>query len=347
MTAVSFNLETLASKFECQYDGDPETLLTNVSTLSGANKTSLSFFSNQKYKSELKNTKAGVVVLSKDDYELCPCSCIFSDNPYLVFARISQLFDISKQFESGIHENAYIDKSASIGKNCGVESGAYIGKNVKLGKSVYIGANSVIHDNTTIGDYSWIGPGVKINNNTLIGSRAIIHSGVVIGADGFGFSENNESKWIKIPQISGVSIGNDVEIGANTTIDRGTLTNTIIKDGVKLDNQIQIAHNVIIGEDTAIVACTAIAGSTVIGKNCKISGQVGISGHLTIADNTTITARTAVMKSIKKSGVYSGNMFPHQEFSIWQKNVAQFRKLSQLKKTISDLIKKADNNDNT
>ena len=164
-------------------------------------------------------------------------------------------------------------------------------------------------------------------SDCTIGDRAVIHSGVVIGGDGYGFSENEDHAWEKIPQVGAVTIGDDVEIGANTTIDRGALSNTVIGNGVKLDNQIMIGHNVVIGDHTAIVASTSIAGSSKVGKFCRISGQVGITGHVEIADHTTLTARTSVMKSISKPGVYSSSLFPHQEAKDWQKNVAKFRRL--------------------
>ncbi|MBC8225609.1 MAG: UDP-3-O-(3-hydroxymyristoyl)glucosamine N-acyltransferase, partial [Gammaproteobacteria bacterium] len=208
-------------------------------------------------------------------------------------------------------------------------------------------ANAFITSKSSIGDNSWIGPGVMVLNQSTVGLRAIINSGAVIGADGFGFSEDENSQWVKVPQTGSVKIGNDVEIGANTTIDRGTMTDTQLKNGVKLDNLIQVGHNVIIGEHTAIVANSQIAGSSVIGKHCKISGHVSITGHIEIADHTTLTGRTAVMKSIKEPGVYSSNLFPHQKTSVWQKNVAIFRSLSKLKSIISSIKIKEDNESDT
>ena len=340
MPDTTFTLEHLASKYGCTIQGDSSTLVTNVATLSNASNDSLTFFANTKYKSELKETNAAAVVLSQNDLKLCPTASLITDDPYLLFARIASDFDISKKFKPGIHFSAVVDPSCSVPSTCGIGAGVVLAKNVDLGEHVFIGANSVIEKDTKIGESSWVSSGVIIHEGTEIGLRAIIHPGVVIGADGFGFSETKDSAWVKIPQMGRVVIGDDVEVGANTTIDRGTLSDTIIGNGVKLDNLIQIGHNVIIGEHTAIVAQTGISGSTEIGKRCKIGGQVGMVGHLKITDDTTITARTSVTKDIKDAGVYSGNLFSHQKASEWQKNAVSFRKLNKLQKLVSKINKK-------
>ena len=323
----SVTLGELASKYGCELIGDDETRVSKVSTLQDADHDSISFLGHPVYRSHLAKTKAAAVVLTKDDQQNCPCASLVCDDPYLVFSRISSMLDHSKSIYPEIHPAAIIHDDAIVPESCHIQAGAFVEEGVSLGESVYIGANSVAGKNVQIGDNSWIAPNVTIMNNCVIGNRAIIHSGVVIGGDGFGFSENEEQAWEKIPQVGSVIIGDDVEIGANTTIDRGALSNTIIGNGVKLDNQIMIAHNVVIGDHTAIVASTSIAGSSKIGKYCRISGQVGITGHVEIADHTTLTARTSVMKSISKSGVYSSSLFPHQESKEWQKNVAKFRRL--------------------
>ena len=341
MSNTAFTLEYLASKYGCKIEeGEPSTVVTNVATLSNASEDSLTFFANIKYKSELRITNAAAVLLTKDNLQFCPTASLVTDNPYLLFAKIASDFDISKQFQAGTHPSAMIDPSCKIPSSCRISAGVVLGRNVALGEHVFVGANSVIEKDTKIGASSWISPGVIIHKATEIGLRAIIHPGVVIGADGFGFSETKDSEWVKIPQMGSVVIGDDVEIGANTTIDRGTLSDTVIGNGVKLDNLIQIGHNVIIGEHTAIVAQTGISGSTEIGKRCKIGGQVGMVGHLKVADDTTITARTSVTKDIKESGIYSGNLFSHQKASEWQKNAASFRKLNKLQKLVSLINKK-------
>ena len=340
MPDTAFTLEQLASKYGCTIQGDSSTLVTNVATLSNASNDSLTFFANTKYKSELKETNAAAVVLSQNDLKLCPTASLVTDDPYLLFARIASDFDISKKFKPGIHFSAVVDPSCNVPSTCGIGAGAILSVNVELGEHVFIGANSVIEKDTKIGESSWISSGVIVHEGTEIGLRAIIHPGVVIGADGFGFSETKDSAWVKIPQMGRVVIGDDVEVGANTTIDRGTLSDTIIGNGVKLDNLIQIGHNVIIGEHTAIVAQTGISGSTEIGKRCKIGGQVGMVGHLKITDDTIITARTSVTKDIKDAGMYSGNLFSHQKASEWQKNAASFRKLNKLQKLVSKINKK-------
>jgi UDP-3-O-[3-hydroxymyristoyl] glucosamine N-acyltransferase len=340
LSNTAFTLEHLASKYACKIQGDPSTVITNVATLSNASNDSLTFFANTKYKSELQETNAAAVILSEHDLKFCSTASLVTNDPYLLFARIASDFDISKQFQPGIHPSAVIDPTCNIPSTCGIGAGAILAMNVELGEHVFIGANSVIEKDTKIDESSWVSSGVIIHEGTEIGLRAIIHPGVVIGADGFGFSETKDSTWVKIPQMGRVVIGDDVEVGANTTIDRGTLSDTVIGNGVKLDNLIQIGHNVIIGEHTAIVAQTGISGSTEIGKRCKIGGQVGMVGHLKITDDTTITARTTVTKDIKDSGMYSGNLFSHQKASEWQKNAASFRKLNKLQKLVSLINKK-------
>ena len=342
MSNTAFTLEHLVSKYGCKIQGDPSTVITNVATLSNASNDSLTFFANTKYKSELQETNAAAVLLTERDLKFCSTASLVTNDPYLLFARIASDFDISKQFQPGIHPSAVIDPTCDIPLTCGIGAGAILAMNVELGEHVFIGANSVIEKDTKIDESSWVSSGVIIHEGTEIGLRAIIHPGVVIGADGFGFSETKDSTWVKIPQMGRVVIGDDVEVGANTTIDRGTLSDTVIGDGVKLDNLIQIGHNVIIGEHTAIVAQTGISGSTEIGKRCKIGGQVGMVGHLKITDDTTITARTTVTKDIKDSGMYSGNLFSHQKASEWQKNAASFRKLNKLQKLVSLINKKVD-----
>lgn len=324
----SCTLGELASKFGCELIGDDEISVNKVSTLQDADHGSISFLSNPVYRPLLSLTQASAVILTKEDQQDCPCASLICEDPYLVFTRISSMLDYSKSFSPEIHPASIISEDSTVPDSCNIQAGAFIAEGVELGESVYIGANSVIEKNTRIGDDTWVAPNVTIMNDCSIGSRTVIHSGVVIGGDGYGFSENEDHAWEKIPQVGSVNIGDDVEIGANTTIDRGALSNTVIGNGVKLDNQIMIAHNVIIGDHTVIVASTSIAGSSKVGKYCRISGQVGITGHVEIADHTTLTARTSVMKSISKAGVYSSNLFPQQESREWQKNVAKFRRLN-------------------
>jgi|TARA_B100000959_G_scaffold73754_1_gene78323 UDP-3-O-[3-hydroxymyristoyl] glucosamine N-acyltransferase len=329
----SLTLGELASRFGCELIGDHEIRVNKVSTLQDADHGSISFLANPVYRPLLNQTKASAVILTREDQQSSPCASLICEDPYLVFTRISSLLDYSKSFPPERHPAAFIHEVANVPESCNVQAGAFIAEGVNLGESVYIGANSVIEKNARIGDNSWVAPNVTVMNDCVIGNRAVIHPGVVIGGDGYGFSENKDHAWEKIPQVGAVIIGDDVEIGANTTIDRGALSNTVIGNGVKLDNQIMIAHNVVIGDHTAIVASTSIAGSSKIGKFCRISGQVGITGHVEIADHTTLTARTSVMKSISKAGIYSSNLFPHQKIKDWQKNVAKFRRLKKSEKS--------------
>ena len=252
----SVTLGELASKYGCELIGDDKTRVSKVSTLQDADHDSISFLANPAYRSLLTHTKASAVILMKEDEQNCPCASLVCDDPYLVFSRISSMLDHSKSFHPEIHPTAIIHDDAIVPKSCNIQAGAFIAEGASLGESVYIGANSVIEKNAQIGDNSWIAPNVTVMNDCLIGNRAVIHSGVVIGGDGYGFSENEEQSWEKIPQVGSVIIGDDVEIGANTTIDRGALSNTIIGNGVKLDNLIMIAHNVVIGDHTATVSYT-------------------------------------------------------------------------------------------
>ena len=332
MPEDSITLGELASKFGCELVGNPNLIIKKVSTLQDADSDSISFLAHPKYKAVLGKTNAAAVILNQEDHKGCKTASLISDDPYLIFTRISTLLDDSKSFKSGTHQNCIIHEDAKVPDTCSIQAGVYIADGVVLGESVYVGANSVIESNTRIDDHSWIAPNVTIMHDCILGKRVILHSGVVIGGDGFGFSENEDHAWEKIPQVGHVVVGDDVEIGANTTIDRGTLANTMIGNGVKMDNLIMIGHNAIIGDHTAIVASTIVAGSSKIGKYCRISGQVGITGHIEIADHTTLTARTSVMKSISKSGTYSSSLFPHQEIKDWQKNVAKFRRLHRTKK---------------
>jgi len=312
-------------------------LISGMSTLDKAGVGQLSFLSNSKYKKQLPDTKAEVVLVSAEFVEWVPNSAIVVANPYLAFAKISQLFDWRSPLVSGISPSAQIDPSAEIDPTAQIADGAIIGAQAKVSANAYIGPNVVIGDGVEVGESTRLEANVTLYNSVSIGERCIIHSGAVIGADGFGFAHDGQG-WVKIAQAGGVSIGNDVEIGANTTIDRGALSDTVIANGVKLDNQIQIAHNVEIGEATAIAGCTAIAGSTRIGSHCTIAGMSGVTGHLDIADRTHITAMTLVSKSITESGVYSSGtgVEPHAQ---WKRNVVRFRQLDELSQRVKNLEK--------
>ena len=308
--------------------GDAECEISSVSTLQAANGQQISFLANNKYKKYLQNSQAGAVIVSKEMAGLVKNSAIVVDDPYIAYAKIATLLNPPKTITTGISETAMVEASVNILKTVSIGPQVVIEANVKLAHRVVIGAGTVLQDGVIIGENTLIAPNVTICHGVVIGKNVVIHPGVVIGADGFGIA-NDKGKWIKIPQIGGVKIGNDVEIGANTTVDRGAIEDTIIGDGVKLDNQIQVGHNVIIGKNTVIAGCTGIAGSTIIGENCIIGGGVGIGGHIEIVDNVTITGMSMVTKSLTKAGIYSSGI-PAEPTSQWHKNVVRYRQMDKL-----------------
>lgn len=272
-----YTLGKLASLLGGVAHGDQELKVKKLATLSRASSGDLSFLSNPKYLSELKTTKATAVLLSKEALEYCPVDAIVLDNPYLAFAKVAELFDTSPKPSKTIHPSAVVDSTAFIGEGVSVGPNAMIGKDVKLMNNVVIGANSVVEAHSVIGENSEIKSNVSVYHNVKVGKNCIIHANTVIGSDGFGNAKDEHGKWIKIPQLGGVVIGDNVEIGASTTIDRGAIDDTVIADGVRIDNQIQIAHNVTIGENTAIAGSTGIAGSVDIGKTALLVGRSGLA----------------------------------------------------------------------
>src|SRR5688572_20142819 len=303
-------LAQIASQLGGRVAGDASVLIRQVGSLEGAGPDQISFLASAKHHAKLSATRASALVLDAASEALTQLPRIVCDNPYAYFARVSQLFNPLTVQPAGTHPSAMVAADA------------------KLGARVSIGAGCVVGAGVAIGDDSCLYPGVTVYPGSRIGARAIIHSGVVIGADGFGFA-NDAGRWVKIPQTGGVAIGDDVEIGANTTIDRGTLDDTVIGDGVKLDNQIQIGHNCRIGAHTAIAACAGIAGSTEVGSHCTIGGAALIQGHITICDRTNVSAGTFISHSIHKPGTYTG-MYPSAEHAAWARNTAVVRHLADL-----------------
>ncbi len=336
--AAEESLQDLADLIGAELKGSGDCLISKIEPLDSASKGAITFLTSSKYQAELATTDASAVILKKEDAESCPVSCLIVDNPYLGYAKIAQaLYPDNVLF--GIAASAVIAESVVIHSICYVGANAVVGENTELGEGVVVGAGCVIGDNVKIGKGSRIHANVTIYDHSVIGENALILSGAVIGSDGFGLAPDG-GKWLRIPQVGRAILGNDVEVGANTTIDRGALEDTLIADGVKLDNQIQIAHNVKIGENTAIAACTGIAGSTVIGKGCTIAGAVGINGHLEIADNVHITGKSMVTKSIKEAGVYSSGI-PLQTNRDWHKSAIRFRQLDKMAKRLKNLEKTA------
>lgn len=322
---MDFSLGELAVKFGCDLVGDPKTRITSVSTLTSAKHGDVSFYSNVFYLKQLESTKASVVVIKPCDLEHCSVDALLTDDPNIIFSKIIALFNPLPSFEPAIDVNSSVSKKAIISKSAFVAALCFVGDDVQIGENVYIGPGCIIDGDIKIGNNTRLIANVTIVNKVDIGKRTIIHAGVVIGSDGFGNTLTDQG-WLKIHQIGGVKIGNDVEIGSNTTIDRGSLDNTEISDGVRLDNHIQIGHNVSIGKHTAIASSTAIAGSAIIGKRCMIAGQVGLVGHIEVCDDVRINGGSVVTKSIKKPGVYSGS-FAANEDKVWKKFVAKMRRL--------------------
>jgi UDP-3-O-[3-hydroxymyristoyl] glucosamine N-acyltransferase len=311
-----FTLGQITSRLGGRVAGDAQIQIRQVGSLEGATSGQITFLSNSKHKNKLAETRAAAVILAAEHERLTALPRIVADNPYAYFARVSQLFNALQLQPSGVHSSAVVSSSA------------------KLGKNVSIGPGCVVGDDVVIGDDTCLYPRVVLYPKCVIGKRVVMHAGVVVGADGFGIAptgERGEGPWIKIPQIGGVRIGDDVEIGANTTIDRGALDDTVIEEGVKLDNQIQVGHNVRIGAHTAIAGCVGIAGSAVIGAHCTIGGAAMIHGHIQIVDRVHVSAGTLISRSILKPGTYTG-FYPFDEHETWRRTAARLRRLTKGKK---------------
>lgn len=317
--------------------GNPDQVIDGLATLQDAGPRQLSFLSSSQYRKYLGVTRAGAVLLTEADAMDFAGNALIVTNPYTAYARLSHRFDPKPVAQPGVHPtavvaaDAQVDPSASIGPGAVIESEARVGVETVIGAHCFVGARS------TIGAGGWLGPRVSVYHDVHIGDRAVVQSGAVLGSEGFGFA-NDGGRWEKIAQIGGVTVGDDVEIGANTTIDRGALADTHIGNGVKLDNQIHIAHNVHIGDHTAIAACVGISGSTRIGRHCTIAGGVGMVGHIEICDNVFVTGMTMVTRSITEPGAYSSGtaMQPAVE---WRKSAARFRQLDALAKKVQQLEK--------
>ena len=328
--ALSFPLAEIAARIGAQIEGSVSHNLPimGISTLRKAGPQELSFYSNGIYQQELGRTQAAAVILSPKDRHYCKVAMLVMSNPYLGYARAATLFYSPICEIKGIHPTAWISPEAVLGSNVSVGAQSVIEAGTILGEEVIIGPGCIIENGVQIGDHCHLRAKVTLCSGTRLGKRVLIHPGAVIGSDGFGLA-NEDGKWVKVPQIGGVIIANDVEIGANTTIDKGALEDTVIGEGVKLDNQIQIGHNVQIGEHTAIAGCVGIAGSTKIGHHCMIAGGVGIVGHIEIVDHVHITGGSIVLQSILKPGVYSSGT-PLQLNKLWHRNYHRFKQLEEI-----------------
>lgn len=333
-----YSLAELAKILSAEIKGDPECQITGVSTLVAAQKGHVTFLDNVRYRKYLATTQASAVILSPANLEDCPTNALMLANPYLGYAKVASLFAAEKNYQAGIHSTAILGVRTKIHPSVHIGPYCVIGDDVVIDEKVIIEANSVIGDRCHIGAKSHLMPRVVLYKDIQIGKRALFHSGAVIGSDGFGFAQD-AGRWHKVPQLGSVIIGDDVEIGSNTSIDRGALENTHIHSGVKIDNLVQIAHNVVIGEHTAIAGCVGIAGSTTIGKHCAIGGGVGISGHISITDGVIITGGSLVAQSIEESGVYTSGIaaIPTR---AWKKNLVRIYQLDDMMRRIKELEKK-------
>jgi UDP-3-O-[3-hydroxymyristoyl] glucosamine N-acyltransferase len=332
---VVLSLADIAARLGGDVFGDPQTLIRQVATLASAGEGEIGFLTNLKYKNQLKTTKAAAVIVSAEFADAVDLPRIVAKNPYAYYARLATLLNPRAGAAPGIHPSAHcaseLPASVTVGPN------ASIGVGVQFGQGVVVHAGCVLGDGVKVGAGSVIYPNVSVYAGCEIGQNVIIHSGVVIGADGFGFAPD-AGQWVKIPQIGRVIIGDDVEIGASTTVDRGALDDTLIGDGCKIDNQIQIGHNCVIGKHCVIAACAAIAGSVTLQDNVIVGGAAMIAGHVTIASGAVISGGSLVMKNITKPGQYT-SVFPLEEHSHWLHNAAQIRHLAKLAERVSELEK--------
>lgn len=335
---MSATLDELASRFDCRIQGSGSARITRVATLSAATADAISFLANPLYQDQLASTGAGAVILSEAASKACPVPCLISTNPYAVYARIAALLHPPKPARPGIHAGASVDTGADVAASAEIGPRAVVGPGTTIGENAIVGAGAVIGSDVVIGAGSRIAPLASVLDGVAIGSRCIVHAGAVIGADGFGFAEDG-GRWIKVPQLGRVVIGDDVEIGANTTIDRGTIEDTLLEDGVKLDNLVQIAHNVRVGAHTVIAAMSGVAGSTKIGQRCKVGGGVVMVGHLTICDDVMLTFRSVVTRSITEPGVYGGSL-QAMEASKWRRSAARFKQLDAMHQRLKRLERK-------
>ncbi len=329
---AGYSLDELASRFGCVVLGDPKIRVTHVATLQDAGPDALAFVARAKYVRLLSQTQAGAVVVPPEYASNCAVAALITSNPHAVYARIASLLHAPEPAPAGAHESAIIDPRAHIDPSASIDVGCVIGPGARIGTNVVLGPHCIVMREATIGADTRLVARVTLCDSVRIGERCVLHPGVVIGSDGFGNAPDHGA-WVKVPQLGSVYIGNDVEIGANTTIDRGTLGDTVIEEGVKLDNQIQVAHNVRIGAHTAIAACVGIAGSTIIGRHCLIGGKVGIGDQLEICDGVAILAMTGVGASIRTPGTYSGTI-GFQEVTRFRRNAARFRHLDEMAKEL-------------
>jgi len=332
---VEIRLGQLAADTGSRLVGDAECLIRGVNTLADAGPGQISFLANRGYRSLLAHTRAAAVIVGEADVDAVPCSALVSANPYLTYARVARALAPDPQPRLGVHASAIVESGALVDPTAEIGPGVYVAAGARIAAGAILGPNCVVGEHAEIGAGTRLVASVTVLHGVRIGCRCVIHPGAVIGSDGFGFARDGTA-WVKIPQLGGVRIGDDVEIGANTTVDRGAIKDTVIEDGAILDNLIQVAHNVEIGSQTAIAGCTGISGSARIGRRCTLAGGVGLVGHIELADDVHVTGMSMVTRSLKEPGVYSGGFraLPHDQ---WQKNVARFSHLDEMARRLREL----------
>ncbi|HMM57659.1 MAG TPA: UDP-3-O-(3-hydroxymyristoyl)glucosamine N-acyltransferase [Rudaea sp.] len=339
MTASRHSLADLATRFGLQLRGDGSQSIHGIGTLETATPDQLAFLANPHYRAHLANTQAGIVVLREADADARRGACLIAADPYVAFAKIAGLFERTVAASPGIHPSAVVAASARVAASASIGPFCVIGEQSEIGEGAVLGAHCSIGDRCHVGAQAHLVARVTLVRDVALGKRVLVHPGAVIGADGFGLAFD-KNHWIKVPQLGGVRIGDDCEIGANTTIDRGAIGDTVLEEDVRLDNQIQIAHNVHVGAHTAMAGCAAVAGSARIGRYCLIGGGAGIVGHISITDKVTITARSLVTHSIVEPGEYSSGT-PIQDNRAWRRNAARFKHLDELVRRVQQLEKEA------
>lgn len=340
---MKFTAAQIAGILDGTVEGNEDVEVSELSKIEEGSEGSLTFLANPKYTHFIYSTKASVTIVNSDFVasDKLSTTLIRVENAYNAFSQLLEYYNQVKMNKTGIEQPVFISESATYGEKLYLGAFSYIGENVKIGDNVKIYPNSYLGDNVTVGDNTIIFTGAKLYSETKVGESCVINSGVVIGADGFGFTPNEKGEYKKVPQTGNVIIEDNVDIGPGTTIDRATLGSTIIKKGVKLDNQIQIAHNVTIGENTVIAAQTGVAGSTKIGKNCIIGGQVGIAGHIVIGDNVKIQAQSGIGRNVKDNETLQGS--PAFSYGDFNKSYVYFKNLPKIMERFNIVEKKLDN----
>ncbi len=334
---MQLSLGELAQRLGAELIGDADTVICGVNTLKDATATDVSFLANASYRRQLSGSNAGAVIIGAKEAAEVKGAALVVANPYLSFALVTQMFDNRPQPVRGVHPSVVVAASATLGAGVSIAANVVIGEHCVIGDGCEIGANTVIGDHCVLGRDCLLRANVTLYHNVVLGDRVQIHSGAVIGADGFGFAPD-KGRWHKIAQLGGVRIGNDVDIGANTCVDRGALADTVIEDNVILDNLIQIGHNVRLGEGSAMAANVGVAGSTTVGKHCTVSGGAGIAGHLTLADGVHVAAMTTISKSITESGAYATGT-AQMPLNEWRRSATRFRQLDSMAKRLQQLEK--------